>query len=159
MKKAANTLAASATALLTLQFMAALISLALYLVMSFEDLSDIPSILYALHYSKVVTVGALAIIGAILCLTMCSHKIGWWSEVICLVAFLLVGSILPYFIDLFLQLNLLDLHFNLGRYYNGFNNSILIISSLSTLAQPLLLMACGISIVYKYTHRKQLKKE
>lgn len=159
MKKVAKILTVSATVLLALQFMATLISLALYLVMSFEDLSDIPSILYALHVSEVVTVGAMAIIGAILCLTMCSHKIGWWSDVICLVAFLFVGSILPYSIDFLLGLDLLRLNFTLGEYYLHFHNSILMISSLSTLARPLLLIACGISIVYKYTHRKQLTKE
>ena len=158
MKKAAKTLAITATALLVLTFLTTLITLVLYFIVSADQVFTFGNLWYTVRSSNILSVGALAFIGALLCLTLCSKKIGWWNELIAIVAILLTDVILPTCIDLLLFV------FDRRLYLAGVDSYYLFsgvqsMSSLVDIACPLLLVACGISIIFKHANRKNLAKE
>ena len=157
MKKAVKTLAFTATALLLLTSLATLVALALYFVLNVKEQITVIGVLYSLHKSQFFNVCVLSAIGAMLCLTLCNHKIGWWNELISIAAILFVALILPFFIDILIYL--FDPSLSLGNGYYVFSNTFYAISALTDIAYPLLLVACGMSIAYKHTRRKNLTKE
>lgn len=173
MKKSAKALSICAIGILLLSLVIIFLDVTICSILAYQNYHlSILGIFSFLPTSSILDLVAMIVICTLLCFTVCSKKIGLWSEIVALGAIAVVSPGVTLISDLIIRLIITNLapilpsflatgsidfqyYFaSYSRYYLWLNIS----SDLVNLAVSLLFVACGISIIYKYIARKKQKQ-